>query len=60
MKPRLAVREGFIKKWEIPSSGKFSQLFLMNPSLNIRIEGANNILFSSLFWGDCVYGTFLY
>ena len=58
MKPRLAVREGFIKKWEIPSSGKFSQLFLMNPSLNIRIEGANNI-FQFILGRLCLWNIFV-
>ena len=55
MKPKIAVKEGFIKKWENVSSvliifttlepcasGKFPS-FLISPSLNVRIEGGNQI-----------------
>ena len=55
MKPRWAVREGFIKKWEIPSSGKFSQLFLMNPSLNIRIEHWRCKQYFPVYFGETVF-----
>ena len=55
MKPKIAVKEGFIKKWENATSvltifttlepcasGKFPT-FLISPSLNDRIEGGNQI-----------------
>ena len=55
MKPKIAVKEGFIKKWENATSvltifatlepcasGKFPT-FLLSPSLKVKIEGANKI-----------------